>query len=198
LSGAPQKPDHAAELLTLLSRDHERSRILSLVHSLHLPDCWIGAGFIRNAVWDHLHGRQPSRPTGDVDVIWFDPRHAHPDDDKAVENRLTELEPDVQWSVKNQSQMHRGNDDRPYKSATDALRFWPETATAIAVRRSGEGGIEIAAPFGLDDLFALVVRPTPRFTGTKRDIYVERVRNKQWLRIWPRLTLASAEIPSIL
>jgi hypothetical protein len=133
-----------------------------------------------------------------VDVIWFDPRHAHPDDDKAVENRLTELEPDVQWSVKNQSQMHRGNDDRPYKSATDALRFWPETATAIAVRRSGEGGIEIAAPFGLDDLFALVVRPTPRFTGTKRDIYVERVRNKQWLRIWPRLTLASAEIPSIL
>lgn len=179
--------DHAAELLALLSHDHERSRILDLVHSLHLPDCWIGAGFIRNAVWDHRHGRPPSTPAGDVDVIWFDPSHAQPDDDHAVEKRLTELDPGVRWSVKNQSRMHTRNDDRPYISAVDAMRFWPETATAIAVRRSGAGGLEVAAPFGLDDLFGLVVRPTRRFIGAKYDIYLERVRNKRWLQTWPRL-----------
>ncbi|WRQ77412.1 nucleotidyltransferase family protein [Pseudomonas saxonica] len=31
-----------------------------MVRSLNLPDCWIGAGFLRNAVWDYLHGRSPS------------------------------------------------------------------------------------------------------------------------------------------
>lgn len=188
---APENPDHTAELLTLLSRDHERSRILDLVHSLQLPDCWIGAGFIRNAVWDHQHGRPPSKPSGDVDVIWFDPHHARPEDDYAVEKRLTELDPDIRWSVKNQSRMHTRNGDRPYTSAVDAIRFWPETATAIAVRRSGAGGIAITAPFGLDDLFGLFVRPTPRFIGAKHDIYLERVRNKQWLRTWPCLVLAT-------
>ncbi|HEX4368424.1 MAG TPA: nucleotidyltransferase family protein [Rhodopila sp.] len=188
---APENPDHAAELLTLLSRDHHRSHILDLVHALHLPDCWIGAGFIRNAVWDHLHRRPPSKPASDIDVIWFDPHRARPDDDHAEEQHLTELDPDIRWSVKNQCRMHARNDDRPYTSATDALRFWPETATAIAVRRAGETGLEIAAPFGLNDLFALVLRPTPRFAEAKHDIYLERVRNKQWRLTWPRLLPAT-------
>jgi hypothetical protein len=99
------------------------------------------------------------------------------------------LDPGVHWSVKNQSLMHVRNDDPPYTSAVDAMRFWPETATAVAVRHTGQGPVEVAAPFGLDDLFDLIVRPTPRFTAAKREIYLDRVRTKQWLRIWPRLTL---------
>lgn len=31
--------------------------------------------------------------------------------------------------VKNQARMHLRNGDRPYQSATDAMRYWPETAT---------------------------------------------------------------------
>jgi hypothetical protein len=87
--------------------------------------------------------------------------------------------------------MHQRNEDAPYTSAVDALRFWPETATSVAVRQTGQG-FEIAAPFGLDDLFGLLVRPTPRFVEAKRHIYLDRVRKKQWLRRWPRLMLADA------
>jgi hypothetical protein len=182
--------DHALELLSLLGRDHGRSRILGLVQSLDLPDCWIGAGFVRNAVWDHLHGMPPAQSNRDVDVIWFDPHRARPADDDALEARLRRLDPNVPWSVRNQCRMHLRNHDTPYISATDALRFWPETATAVAVRRARHDGLEIAAPFGLDDLFGLIVRPTPRFSEAGRGVYLDRVRNKQWLRIWPRLTLA--------
>jgi len=181
-----------SQLQSLLSGDRERSRILGLVHSLHLPDCWIGAGFVRNAVWDHLHGMPRSKPDGDVDVIWFDPHRAQPGEDKALEERLRTLDAGVHWSVKNQCLMHLRNDDPPYMSALDALRFWPETATAVAVRHTEQGVVEIAAPFGLDDLFDMIVRPTPRFGVARRELYLDRVRTKQWLRIWPSLRLADA------
>jgi hypothetical protein len=50
------------------------------------------------------------------------------------------------------------------------MRYWPETATAVAVRRNDEDGCEVAAPFGVDDLFGLILRPTPRFAREKRHI----------------------------
>jgi hypothetical protein len=30
--------------------------ILHIAEKLKLPDCMIGAGFVRNKVWDHLRG----------------------------------------------------------------------------------------------------------------------------------------------
>ncbi|MDL2355499.1 MAG: nucleotidyltransferase family protein [Pseudomonadota bacterium] len=184
---------HADALIALLRRDTQRLRILSLVHSLDLPDCWIAAGFVRNAVWDFLHGRSPSLPTNDVDVIWFDPARSGKVLDLQIEQRLQRLDDSIDWSVKNQSRMHLGNDDPPYQSATDAMRFWPETATATAIRCVGGGNVDIAAPFGLDDLYAALVRPTPRFAGQKRALFDQRLKRKAWLAQWPLLRLAEPE-----
>jgi uncharacterized protein len=157
------------------------------VHALGLPGCWIGAGFVKNAVWDYLHGLPASGSDGDVGVIWFDPHRAQPAEDDALEKRLRVMDAGVHWSVKNQSRMHVRNGDAPYASSAGALRFWPETATCVAARRTPDGGLGIAAPFGLDDM---VARPTPRFSEAKRAIYLDRVARKQWLRRWPRLTTA--------
>ncbi len=88
--------------------------------------------------------------------------------------------------------MHLRNGDAPYGSVMDAMRYWPETATAIAARRTDDGGCEIASPFGLDDLFALIVRPTPAFAGEKQEIYLERIRTKGWLSTWPLLRMENA------
>lgn len=49
--------------------------------------------------------------------------------------------------------------------------------------------IEVAAPLGLDDLFNLVVRPTARFEIEKKQIYVDRVRCKNWLATWRNLSI---------
>ncbi len=83
--------------------------------------------------------------------------------------------------------MHLRNGDAPYASSIDAMRHWPETATAVAVRRTEDDDCKIAAPFGLDDLFGLMLRPTPRFTRDRRDIFAERLRSKQWTLSWPML-----------
>src|SRR5919202_1978976 len=83
--------------------------------SLDLPDAWIGAGFLRNAVWDALSGFPfGTNPPGDVDVAWFDPARADPAEDAALEARLRALCPGLPWSVRNQTRMHRRNGDPPY------------------------------------------------------------------------------------
>lgn len=179
--------ESAAQVIGILRADPLRWHLLGIVRDLDLRDGWIAAGFVRNAIWDHLHGRAPSRPSGDVDVVWHDPDRADAAEDRRWEAALRAIAPDVAWSVKNQARMHRRNGDDPYASAIDAMRYWPETATAVAVRRiSGDGG-ELAAPFGLADLMGMILRPTPHFAGAKWPIYAERVRSKAWRTTWPLL-----------
>ncbi|WP_367615814.1 nucleotidyltransferase family protein [Plastoroseomonas hellenica] len=168
---------------------------LRLVARLGLPDVWIGAGLLRNAVWDALSGLLPgSNPPGDIDVIWFDalaPEAA----DMAIEARLHAVRPDLPWSVRNQARMAVRNGDVPYADARDAVAHWPETATAIAARWTGDA-LEIMAPHGLDDLLACRLRPTPHFAASaaKRAIFAERIRVKRWAARWPGLSVA-AELP---
>ena len=179
--------DWLTELQALIASDRQRMEVLRLVRDLRLPDCWVAAGFVRSRVWDHAHGRVTSPLPPDIDVIWFD-RTAHDAArDAAFESALHDRDARLAWSVKNQARMHARNGDAPYTSATDAMRYWPETATAVGVRLGPGGDIEVAAPYGLDDLFGLIVRPTPRFAAEKHAMYVERVRSRQWGRHWPGL-----------
>jgi hypothetical protein len=182
----------SSQIRSILRADPLRWHLLDVVRTLDLPDSWIGAGFVRNAVWDHLHQRPPSPPSGDVDVIWYDPSRTDPAEDLKHEAELRAAEPSIAWSVKNQARMHERNGDAPYVSAVEAMRYWPETATAVAARRYGPGHCAIAAPLGLDDLLTLVLRPTPRFSGEKRSIYESRVRTKGWIAFWPRLRKTQA------
>jgi hypothetical protein len=184
--------DQQGRLRSLLASDPRRLDVLRQVRALGLPDCWVGAGFVRNCVWDHLHGHPASPVTGDVDVVWYDPERATPALDGELEARLHVADGSLAWSVKNQARMHRRNGDAPYHSTIDAMRHWPETATAVGVRLDQRGEIELAAPFGLGDLFGLRVRPTPHFRMGKPAIYRERLISKNWLAAWPELDIELA------
>ncbi len=113
----------------------------------------------------------------------------HPDVDAAIEASLQAFDSTLNWSVKNQARMHARNGDRPYRSAVEAMKAWPETATAVAVRLLENDLIEIAAPLGLEDLCKLVVRPGPNFQAEKRQIYLDRLHSKNWQATWPKLKL---------
>lgn len=175
------------ELQALIASDKPRMRILRFVRELSLPDCWVAAGFVRNRVWDHMHQHAISPLPTDIDVIWYDGVHSDPERDTALEAALRSKDHALGWSVKNQARMHQRNHDEPYRSVVDAMRFWPETATAVGVRLSEQGIIEVAAPFGLNDLFELAVQPTERFLNEKYPVYLDRIHTKKWQIAWPRL-----------
>lgn len=185
--------DLTRRLEDLLRADERRMTILATVASLELPDGWIGAGFVRNAAWDALHGRSPSPVSSDVDVIWFERADSCPERDRELEERLRSFDPAIDWSVKNQARMHDRNGDPPYGSAIDAIRYWPETATAVAARLSTNGAVEVAAPLGLDDLFSLRLRPTPWFAAHKLHLFDDRVAAKGWVVAWPDLKIAPVD-----
>ena len=178
---------HASDLVALLREDGRRWAALTNVEALGLPQGCVGAGFVRNLVWDRLHDRVSDSRDEDVDVLFFDPVRVDAAYESELERRLAEAAPDLSWSVRNQARMHLRNGDRPYRSVEDAMRFWPETATAVAVRRD-ENRCEILAPFGLDDLMSLVLRPTSR-REDKLAAFNQRVAAKRWMRRWPKLTL---------
>jgi hypothetical protein len=179
---------------TLIAVDPLRRVALEVLAALDLPDCWIGAGFVRDAVWDHLHGYGITEPKGDIDVVWHDASSPEPDADELIERKLRDRMPNLQWSVKNQARMHTRNGDAPYVSVSDAMRHWPETATAVAVRLGYGGSIEVNAPWGLDDLFALRLCPTPHFHAEKFSVFTDRVASKRWIERYPKLLLATAAI----
>lgn len=176
-----------SQVQSIIAADPLRWQILRLVQELELPNCWVAAGFVRSAIWDHLHQRSPSPLPPDVDVIWFDSERTSADLDSHIEAVLRRKDHTIDWSVKNQARMHLRNGDSPYSSAVDAMTHWPETATAVAVRLGVGDMVEVVAPLGLDDLFNLVVRPTARFQADKRQVYEDRLRSKNWLATWPNL-----------
>jgi hypothetical protein len=56
-----------AEMSQLIRNDAWMMGVLRAAESLNLPDWWIGAGFLRNKVWNHIEGKDTEQ-TRDVDL----------------------------------------------------------------------------------------------------------------------------------
>ncbi len=181
-------PSGAADILRWVCGDSRRMAMLRAVARLRLPDCWIGAGFVRNLVWDRLHGFAEPTPLTDIDVLYFDRTDRSRSSEQAIEARLRRAIPGEPWSVRNQARMHRRNHDAPYRSTCHALSFWAETPTAVAVGLH-HAGLAVIAPFGTRDLMTLTIRPTARFRH-KMAVYRDRVGAKNWQARWPDLIVS--------
>ncbi len=175
------------DILTLIKDDPWMMDVLSRAEKLNLPDWIIGAGFVRNKVWNHLHGYTDQNINRtDVDLVYFDPKGNDYEADKKLAQKL-KAETGIDWEIVNQQYAHTWNNLPPYKSTEDALSQWPETVTAIGViLRNGE--LQLIAPHGVEDLVNLIVRPTPMFLD-RADFIKGRVAKKQWLQKWPKLKL---------
>lgn len=184
------------DIISLIEQDAWMLNILQTAKKLQLPDWWIGAGFVRGKVWDHLHGYKNKTPLPDIDVIYFDVddftkeemRQETTKSETNFEELLRNHIPDIQWSVTNQARMHVFHNHLPYKNSEEALSRWVETATCIGARLDENNQVILIAPHGIDDLVNLVLRPTPGvYDDTKR--FYERISKKDWLNKWPKLQI---------
>lgn len=178
------------QLTLWMEKDTDIMEALRLIQQLNLREGAIAAGFVRNFVWDRLHGYSTRTPLNDVDVIYYDPETKSEEQDQVYERELTKRMPQYQWQVRNQARMHLRNQHAPYRSISDAMMRWPETATAVAVRLNPQHRLEIIAPLGLDDLFGLIVRRGPLFEDV--DYFIERIEQKNWRFLWPKLDLVTS------
>lgn len=175
----------AEGLVHMIRENSDMLADLVSVSLLSLPQSCIAAGYLRNYVWDILHGYELRTPYNDVDVLYYDPSCLEEEVEKEYEAKLRELNPTHNWSVKNQARMHMKSGASPYCSVEDAMLRWPETATAVGVRLDRNGEVELIAPHGLNDLFSLKVRQSSYCRDN--ELFMRRIAQKEWLRIWPQL-----------
>ena len=185
--------EHEQRLQDLVGASDWLMEALRAVRAAGLPDWVIGSGAIRNLVWDELHGYDEPTPVNDVDVAFFDPTDVTRARDRAIEERLTELSPAVPWEVTNQAGVHLwyeakfGHPIRELTSTEDALSHWPETATCVGVRLEDDDSISVIAPFGLGDLFGMVLRRNT--TQVTREFFRQRAQSKRIRELWPKVVV---------
>ncbi|TMV48981.1 nucleotidyltransferase family protein [Paenibacillus mesophilus] len=159
---------------------------------LKLDNCYIGAGCVTQSIWNYISGLPLNYGISDIDIVYFDTDLSPDKENKAIEDaqRLFAHLP-FRLDVKNQARVHLwyerhfGYPIRPYDSVEDAINSWPTTATAIGVRRDGNGDWSVYAPFGLNDLFGMIVRPNK--AQITQSIYEKKV--SRWSALWPRLKI---------
>jgi hypothetical protein len=173
------------DILNLIKNDKWMMGILRNAEELNLPDWVIGAGFVRNKVWDYLHGfNRPQVDTNDIDLIYFDPNGNDEEADDELSKKVSS-ETRVIWEIVNIKYSHEWDNIPPHKSVEDVLAHWPETASTVGVKIEN-GNLKIIAPYGINDLVDLIIRRSPRFeAGIER--VKERAEQKHWLEKWPKL-----------
>jgi hypothetical protein len=171
----------------IIAQDPVGMKQLRAARTLALPDWCIAAGFVRNRVWDHLHGISPPREPPDIDVLYYDAADLSKEREAGYERRLDGLLPGPLWQVRNQARMHVWKDVPPHRDTADAMTYWLETVTAVGVRLEADDSLTVIAPLGVDDLVNLRCQPTA-FGRTRRHEYEARVAAKRWRELWPKVT----------
>ena len=178
-------------LIEILEETSWFSRAMSTVRKLDAPNAFIGSGAIRNAVWDSLHCYETPSYLADIDVTYFDPDDLSEASEHRYERELQALEPSVPWDVKNQAAVHLwfhkvfGYKVDSLKSIEDSAATWPEVALAVAVRMRPDDTFDVIAPFGLEDLFSMIVRRNP--TRVSVEAFEQRIVDKCYTTRWPKV-----------
>jgi uncharacterized protein len=141
--------------------------LLCRVRSIRLPQWRLVAGCLYQTVWNVLTGHPRGTGIKDYDLIYFEQDDLSWEAEDAVIQRVATatrgcLGP---MEVRNQARVHLwfeahfGCAYPQLTCADEALRYYASVVHAVGVRLEDDNRIDVAAPFGLDDLFAMVIRP---------------------------------------
>jgi len=162
--------DDRRRVLELLIRtDPLLMPVLRAARRLALPDWRLVSGAVYQSVWNALTGRPSGHGIKDIDLVYFDGGDlGYEAEDAAIARAgavMAGIEPPVE--VRNQARVHRWYETRfgqpyPRLACTDeALLYYAARTHAVAVRLEADDRLNIAAPFGLADVFAMRLVPNP-------------------------------------
>jgi len=160
-----------ARLEAILRAAPSLMAVLERARDLDLPDWLVVSGAIYQRVLNHLTGRDPDYGIKDYDLAYFDASDiSYEAEDAVIRRAAAAFEPPLRElvEVRNQARVHvwfEGKFGEPYaplSCAAEALERFVSATFAVGVRLRPDDSLVIVAPFGLDDLFALRMRPNPR------------------------------------
>jgi hypothetical protein len=187
----------ADEFLATALRNPVNEIIADELFHLALPDAWIVSGCLVQTAWNVLTGRAVDYGIHDYDIFYFDPDTSWQAEDAVIRKlrgRLANL--GVKVEVRNQARVHLWYPQKhglPYpalRSSTEGIDRFLTKNTQVGIQRM-QGGHEVYAPDGFDDIANLIVRPNP---GPNFSAANYEAKARRWKMLWPELTVLSADV----
>ena len=195
MAGRQEKGGLEQRLIAILRGCSRLMQVLAVLRSLHPPDWMVMSGAVYQPVLNRLTGRPPEHGIKDYDVGYFDPDTSYEAEDRVIRRVAAAFAPplDTLVEVRNQARVHlwfEGHFGEPYAPLThtaEALTRFISPLNAVGVRLAADDRLLVEAPFGLEDLFDLRLRPNP----LRRERSFERIAAGMCAR-WPELRLEAA------
>jgi hypothetical protein len=145
-------------------------RVLERARELDLPDWLLFSGAIYQRVLNHLTGRDADYGVKDYDLGYFDAADiSYEAEDVVIRRVAAAFDPPLREmvEVRNQARVHLwfegkfGEAYAPLSHSAEALGRFVSPLFAVGVRLDADDRLVILAPFGLEDIFAMRLRPNP-------------------------------------
>jgi uncharacterized protein len=184
--------NRAAELEAILRRSAPLMQVMQTARTLDLPDWLIFSGALYQRVLNDRTGRDLDYGIKDYDLGYFDPDISWEAEDAVIRHVAAAFEPPLREMVeaRNQARVHVwfeakfGEAYTPLASTAEAVERFVAPLFAVGARLEPDGRMTIVAPFGLDDLFALRLRPNPVRPIAEFERKVAPLRTR-----WPELLI---------
>jgi hypothetical protein len=174
-------------LEAIIRSDPDLMAVLERLRDDALPEWRIVSGCLYQAAWNVLTWRPRGTGIVDIDVIYYDAVDLSWAAEDVIIRRIG-----IDRQVRNQARVHLwyerhfGAPYAPLRSADESLLRYPITVQAVGARLEADGRLDIIAPFGLDDVFGMVMRSNPAFPH--RSTFEAKVARAK--TIWPEVTVA--------
>ena len=168
-------------------------RVLDRACGMDLPGWYVFAGCLYQTVWNVLTGQPPEAGILDYDLGYFDASDLSWEAEDAVIQAGREIFADiaVPVQIRNQARVHLWYEQKfglpcpPHESTEAAIDTFEAICACLGIRQEPGGRWRTYAPFGLADVFNLVVRPNPPLAPR----YVYEAKARRWRQQWPALTV---------
>lgn len=173
----------------ILLKNKKLKEILKILSKSNLKNYYVAAGCINQTVFNYYHGYEFDYGIKDFDIVYYDKDLSYEKEDeiiKYVSNLLKNIP--VELDIKNEARVHLWYKDKygkeivPYTSVEDAISSWGTTITCIGVRLENNK-LVVCAPFGLNDLFSMTIRPVKRQYTEEQYL----IKTEKWQKKWNKL-----------
>jgi hypothetical protein len=176
---------------TIIRSDPDLMQLLTSIRGVQLPQWRLVAGSLYQTVWNVLTGRDRGTGIKDYDLIYFDDSDlSWAAEDRVIRGVAAAARGCVgPVEVRNQARVHLWFETRfgtaypQLYSADEAILRYASIVHAIGVRLEYDDRLDVVAPFGLDDLFSMVIRPNYALANAVS--HMRKARRAQ--AIWPEI-----------
>jgi uncharacterized protein len=162
---------------------------------LNLPDAWLVAGCLFQTVWNLQTGQPPGASINDFDIFYFDATDLSAEAEAATQARVQAAYQHlgVKLEAVNQARVHLWYPayfGEPYSALTcseESIGRYLVACTCVGLQPRPGKPPKLAAPNGLDDLYAGVLRPN---WVRKGELYERKCQS--YMRRWPHLQMLPA------